>query len=806
MDRQRTRAAPRAQPARARRPEDPTEVASRRPAPTPSSRLPRQPGGRGGGRATAPPRRRRGRRVLAWIGGLFAVGVVLGLAGFATAYALVDVPDPNELADAQVSTVYYSDGTTPIGTFAEVNRRNVSIDEVPEVVQHAVLAAEDRTFYENRGVSPTGIARALWTNVTSGSRQGGSTLTQQYVKNYYLSSERTYTRKVEEFFLALKIDQQQSKAETLENYLNTVYFGRGAYGVQAAAQAYFGVDVAQLDASQGALLAAVLKAPRNYDPRNDPEAAAQRVDYVLDGMVEEGWLSAADRAQAGLPETVEPSQDEDTYAGTDGYLLDTVKRELSTTVGLSDEEIERGGLEITTTFDAQAQEAAVEAVQDQLPSRVPEGFHVALSAVDPATGGVRAMYGGSDFLARNRNAVTQDIAQAGSTFKPFTLVAALEKGISLRTTLSGADGVTVDGWEVSNFGGSSYGRIDLLTATANSVNTVYAQLNEEVTPEATRNVAIRAGYPEDTVGLADEDTTISNVLGTASPHPIDVTQAYATFAAQGVRTQWHTIASIDDTDGTRTYTASPTRERAFSEDVAADATYAMQQVVQRGSGRYARNLGRPAAGKTGTSSSNRSAWFAGYTPQLAASVALYQTSADGTSTESLKLGGGEVTGGSYPVRIWTSFMRAALQGTDEEDFPEPAYVGSSRGSSSSSTSTSTSTRRPSATSSSSATSSATSSPTATATATATGSPTGTPTGGATATATPGSTSGGGSTATSGTGGGDGGDGGDGDGGDSEGTGGDAADGGADEGTATGQGAGAPTAAPEPAATGAGTTG
>ncbi|WP_337061789.1 transglycosylase domain-containing protein [Kineococcus sp. G2] len=716
-------------------------MAARRPHPAPSSRRPQQPVRRG---ATRPPaRRRRGRRVLAWLGGLFAVGVVLGLAGFATAYALVDVPDPNELADAQTSTVYYSDGTTPIGTFSEVNRQDVDIEQVPEVVQHAVLAAEDRSFYENRGVSPSGIARALWSNISDGTQQGGSTITQQYVKNYYLSSEQTYTRKLKEFFIALKIDQQQSKAETLEDYLNTVYFGRGAYGIQAAAQEYFGVDVEQLNASQGALLAAVLKAPRNYDPRNDAEAAAQRVDYVLDGMVEEGWLSAEERAQAGLPETVEDTDDNE-LAGPEGYLLDTVKRELtSSTVGLTEEEVERGGLSIVTTFDAQAQAAAVEAVQDRLPEDLPEGFHVALSAIDPATGGVVAMYGGADYLERQRNAVTQDTAQAGSTFKPFTLVAALEEGTSLRTTLSGASPMTVDGWTVKNFGGSSYGRINLLTATANSVNTVYAQLNEEVGPEATRDVAIRAGYPQDTAGLADEDTTISNVLGTASPHPIDVTQAYATFAAQGVRTDWHTIVSVTDADGTRTYTASPAQERVFSEDVIADATYAMQQVVQQGSGRYARNLGRPAAGKTGTSSSNKSAWFAGYTPQLAASVALYQSGPDGEA-QSLDLGGGEVTGGSYPVRIWTDFMEDALEGTEELDFPEPAYVGSSRGpsssssrESSSSSSTSTRTSTPTATATESATSTATASPTdgdsptsspsATSSATATSRPSGTAT-------------------------------------------------------------------------------
>ncbi|MGI4896497.1 MAG: transglycosylase domain-containing protein [Janthinobacterium lividum] len=679
-------------------------MAGRRPAPTPTK-----------GPQRGPTRRPRRRRVVGWLFGIVLTGLVLAVGGFAAAYAVVDVPDPNDLADAQISTIYYSDGATPIGTFAARNRENVTIDQVPLDMQHAVLSAEDRGFYENRGVSPTGIARAVWNNLSGGSQQGGSTLTQQYVKNYYLTDERSYRRKFEEFFISLKIDQQQSKDETLVDYLNTVYFGRGAYGVQAASRAYFGVDVSQVNASQAALLAAVLKAPGNYDPRKSEAAAAsvrQRVDYVLDGMVTEGWLSQADRDGAGLPDTIVVAQD-DSLGGTKGYLLTTVQDELTKTVGLSEDEIDRGGLKITTTFDVQAQADAVAAVQDQLPAKLPVGFHVALSAIDPATGGVTAMYGGADYLTNNYNEATKATAQAGSTFKPFALVAGLEQGISLRTTFSGASPQQVAGAPFDNFGDEQYGRINLIQATEHSVNTVYAQLNEKVTPTATRDVAVAAGYPRDTSGLDDAHTTISNVLGTASPHPIDVTQAYATFAARGTHRQWHTIAAIDDTTGTRTYTASPSTEQAFSTDVAADATYAMEQVVQSGTGSYAKRLNRPAAGKTGTSSGNESAWFAGFTPQLAASVALFQTSADGKQNETIHLGGREVTGGSYPVRIWTAFMRAALDGTEKKDFPDPVYLGSSRGSGSTSDSTPTRTRTQSPTETATQTPTVTDSPTQT---------------------------------------------------------------------------------------------
>ena len=553
-------------------------MAARRPAPTPPTR-------RGAARRPARrPRRTRRRLVLGWLLGLLVAGLALAVGGFAAAYALVKVPDPNELADAQISTVYYADGTTELGTFAAVNRENVSLDQVPEPVQKAVLAAEDRSFYENRGVSPTGIARALWSNVSDGTSQGGSTLTQQYVKNYYLSGEHSYTRKAKEFFISLKIDQQQTKDQTLENYLNTVYFGRGAYGVQAASQAYFGIDSAQLDVSQGALLAALLKGPSNYDPRKgetQAAAAQARVGYVLDGMVTEGWLAPADRAAAGLPDTIEPQQD-DQWSGTKGYLLKTVKDELSGTVGLSDDDIDRGGLKITTTFDAKAQAAAEKAVADQLPAKRPEGFHVALSAIDPKTGGVSAMYGGADFETRTRQRRTQATAQAGSTFKPFTLVAALEQGISLRTTFNGSSPRTIEDWPARNFGDEQFGRIDLVTATEHSVNTVYGQLNEEVTPEKTREVAIRMGYPRNTrPGGREHDHLQRARHRLAAPHRRD--PGLRDVRGAGHLHPGHTIAAVDEATGTRTYTASPTTQQAFDRDVAG------RRHVRHGAGRAVRH-------------------------------------------------------------------------------------------------------------------------------------------------------------------------------------------------------------------------
>ncbi|GAB7190704.1 hypothetical protein NUM3379_14110 [Kineococcus sp. NUM-3379] len=661
----------------------------------------------------APRRPGRARRLGLWLVGLLTAGLVLGVGAFVAAYAFTTIPDPNELAEAQVSTVYHSDGTTPIGRFvdADGNRVPVTIDQVPEPVQRAVLAAEDRSFYENRGVSPTGIARAFWNNVRGGDTQGGSTITQQYVKNYFLSADQSYTRKFKEFFIALKVDEQQSKGETLADYLNTVYFGRRAYGIQTASQAYFGKDVGQLTVSEGAVLAGLLAAPSSYDPKVNPQAAERRWNYVMDGMVEEGWLTAAERAATTMPPTIDAPPNRD-LEGPNGYLLATVKAELqSEAVGLTEEEIDRGGLKIVTTFDPAVQRSAEEAVRENLPEKVPAGLRVGLVSIDPRDGGVRAMYGGADYLRNQLNAVTQAQAQAGSTFKPFTLVAALEKGVSLRSTFNGNSPLALKSWgkeTVENFGDTSQGRQDLMAATASSTNTVYAQLNDIATPAGTKAVAVRAGgFDPKTLSEVP-----SNVLGSDTVRPINMAQAYATFAAQGVRRTWHTVAQVSDPTGKVTYKASPREERVFEEGVAADATYAMQQVVQRGSGSYAKRLGRPAAGKTGTSTSNRSAWFAGYTPQLATVVVMFQQDEAGNPVPLRVSGVREVTGGSYPVRMWTSHMRTALEGQEELDFPRPRYVGKARGggSSTSTPSRTRSTSRPSSTSSSSSAPSQSSSP------------------------------------------------------------------------------------------------
>ncbi len=635
---------------------------------------------KGGQDQTAPAGRRRflnypraGKgRVMRWIPGWrFFLGCFLALVAalvglFVVAYAVIDVPSPNQFAKAQTSTVYYADGTTEMGHFSEIDRTIIDTSALPDYVGHAVVASEDASFYTNNGVDPKGILRALWNNLSGGDTQGASTLTQQYVKNYYVDTTSSYAGKFEQAILALKIDRSQSKEEILDSYLNTVYFGRGAYGIEAASQAYFGHKASELTVSESALLAGVLPAPSAYDPNVDVDMAQTRWQRVLDRMETDGYITAEEHDSATFPETITP-EIEQVYAGSTGYLLQMVRSELVSDAGLTEDEIDTGGYSIVTTFDKEDQDAAVAAVQ-ALPEGYSENLHVALVSIDSSTGGILALYGGSDYLTNQVNAASDAVAQAGSTFKPFALVGALENGATLSNGYSGASPMTIDGAEFQNFQDVSYGWSNLVKATTYSINTAYLQLNEDVGPEVTNQVAVRAGYPEDTTGM---NPYVQNVLGSASPHTVDIATAYATFASQGTRHDTHVVGSVTDPDKTVVYSPDTSGDKVFSDDVMADATYAMQQVVNSGSGTTALELGRPVAAKTGSSSDNKSAQFAGYTPQVATAVTLYQSGADG-SEESITPWGeySEITGSTYPADIFTQYMATALADLPVESFPD----------------------------------------------------------------------------------------------------------------------------------------
>ncbi|HLS03769.1 MAG TPA: penicillin-binding protein, partial [Actinomycetales bacterium] len=604
--------------------------------------------------------------------GLFLAAAALGIGVIFAAYYTTDIPAANDFVTEETTKIYFADGETLMGSFAAQNREIIDTTKLPDHVAHAVVAAEDRSFYENKGIDPAGMARAVKTVFTRGRTTGGSTITQQYVKNYYLTSERTLSRKFTEAILAVKIDQRLEKEEILDSYLNVIYFGRGAYGIETAAQAYFQKDAADLTISEAALLAGIIPSPTNWDPDTNLNKAKERWNYVLDGMVAGGWITQNQRDAQDFPELPDRKV-EDRYAGPNGYLLDMVRKEIVERTEWTEEDIDRLGMSIITTIDPDRQEAAVAAVEN-LPEGHEDNLKVSLVSVDPRTGGIEALYGGPDFIKAPRNAVTQDRMQAASTFKPFTLVAALEKGVPLSTTYPGNSPREIEGFErpVRNFGNIDYGTRDLVGATANSVNTAYAQLNVDIGPEATVEAAVRAGIPEDTPGL---EANPANVLGTASPHPLDMVRAYATFAAQGQRPDVHIIAEVYDSDDALAYAPDTDGKHAFDSDVMADLTYALTQVVEQGSGRKAQALNRPVAGKTGSSQENRAAWFAGYVPQLATAVSLYQPGPDGEESITPWGGVNQVTGSTYPTDVWVDFMEQALADTPIEEFPERANVG-----------------------------------------------------------------------------------------------------------------------------------
>lgn len=616
-----------------------------------------------------------------WLPGWrFYAGLVLLLIAaaaltFIIAYNVIKVPAPSEFAQAQSTTVYYADGTTKMGTFAQVDRTIIDTTTLPDYVGNAVIASEDRSFYTNNGVDPKGIVRAFVNNLSGGARQGASTLTQQYVKNYYVDTTSSYVGKFKQAIMAIKIDREMSKDKILGSYLNTVYLGRGAYGIEAASQAFFGHDAADMTVSEAALLAGIMPAPSAWDPAVNPDQAQARFDRVLSFMLEDGYITQEQYDSAAMPQTVAQTNDE-TYAGPTGYLLQMVRAELEDKAGLSGDQVDTGGFTITTTISKPDQDAAVAAVES-LPEGASPNLRAALVSIDPTTGGVLALYGGADYLTSQMSTATQAVAQAGSTFKPFALVAALEAGDTLANGYSGASPMTIDGTRFQNYGNTSYGWVDLVRATALSINTAYIQLNKDVGPEETNKVAQRAGYPQDTVGW---DTTVQNVLGSASPHTIDIATAYATFAAGGTRHDTHIVSQVANASGAVAYTASTSGEKVFDDDVMADATYAMQQVVAYGSGETARSIGRPVAAKTGSSSDNKSAQFVGFTPQIATAVTLYQSGPNGEE-ESITPWGryDEVTGGTYPADIFTAYMKAALADLPVEQFPERTAASYKRG-------------------------------------------------------------------------------------------------------------------------------
>ena len=590
----------------------------------------------------------------------------LALLTVMSACAVRPLDDPGVGALPRTTTVYAADGSVLAQLHAEENRVLVGYGQVPEHLANAVVAIEDERFWEHRGVDLKAIARSLVENLEANEIvQGGSTITQQYLKNVVLTPDVTLDRKLTEAALAVRLEAGLSKEKILENYLNTVYFGNGAYGVGAAASIYFGTTVDQLDLAQSALLAALIKSPSTMDPHRHPEAAAARRGLVLEKMTELGWADADEvAAAAATPILLAPpvAPDEVRFP----YFTEEVKRRLLDDPALGATATDRynalfrGGLRVYTTLDPAVQIAAEDALRTVLPESGPSG---AIAAIEPRTGYVRALVGGRDFYdpddtSAQFNLATQARRQPGSSFKPFVLASAIEQGHSLDALFAGGAEVEIatssGPWVVENYNHLNFPDLTLLEATVFSVNVVYARLVDVVGPGTVAELAAAAGIRSTLEPLH------SIALGAQEVSPLDMASAYGTFAAEGVHIDPILVTHIETDEGVNIHDNIPVITEAMSRDVALQVTTALTEVIDRGTGQQA-DIGRPVAGKTGTSQAHRDAWFVGYTPELAAAV--WVGFADGQFSMEPPATPFTVTGGTWPAQIWSQFATGALSGT-----------------------------------------------------------------------------------------------------------------------------------------------
>ena len=607
------------------------------------------------------------------------VVIVLAATATATACSYAPAAVPPRLPDvAQTSRILAADGSLLTTLRAEQNRDVVGLADIPTSLRDAVIAIEDERYWRHPGVDLRGILRAARENVEAGGiAQGGSTITQQYVKLMLLDPTQTVDRKVREAVLAWRLEQEHSKEEILERYLNAIYLGRGAYGVGTAAQEYFGKPVGQLTVAEGALLAGMIRAPSATDPYADPAPVLARRNVVLGRMAELGYLGPAEYA-AGVAEPLRlapPRPDAERYPA--GHFVEAVKQWVlaDTRFGATEEDrrnlLFRGGLRITTTLDPTLQAVAERAVDATLPG---DGPHPdgALVTIEPSTGNVKAMVGGRDYFGPSPyakvNLAMGDGRQAGSTFKPFVLAAALADGVPL-TRSYGAPaeleiplGEGAAPWKVQNYGGARAGNVSLTEATVWSYNTAYARLMMDLGPAKAVDLAARLGI------LTTLHPVPAAVLGTENVTVLDMADAYATFANRGVQVDPVLVTSITRADGSVLYRSTPQPSPVLDPAVADQVTWVLRQVIARGTGTAAA-LDRPAAGKTGTAEGYRDAWFVGYTPDLA--TAVWVGDAQGQTAMVPPRTPIAVTGGSWPAQIWHQFMAEAEAPLPVRDFVEP---------------------------------------------------------------------------------------------------------------------------------------
>jgi membrane peptidoglycan carboxypeptidase len=635
-------------------------------------------------RLAAMSRRRRILRRLGltgtWLLGITALFMVTAVSLF---YVLSDVPRPESLPLPQVATILYSDGSV-MARIGTINRTIVKLDKVPVSVRWAVLAAEDRGFYSEPGVSIRGTIRAAVSDLTGGDTQGGSSITQQYAKNAYLSDARTLSRKLKELAIAVKLSRQYAKNQILEFYLNTVYFGRGAYGIQAAAEAFFGRDVSKLTTAQGAVVAALLRAPSYYDPAANPAEAKARWQYVLSGMVSTKHLTAAQAAGLTYPQVTRPSADSLGTTGPTALIVHQVIQDLEAH-GITEAEINTRGLRIQTTIDRNAQTIALSSIKQTFANLTPKqrNFKNALVAVNPASGAVLAYYGGpngKDYAGKIDNFDYAGIGSRppGSSFKPYTLATVLTQtlnkkpdrpALTISSYVNGSYCVTIQGRQICNDPGDrgvSSASVRLSLAMKYSLNTTFDQLAEQAGPDSVAATAHAAGIAatdgngNKTLVSANGRTGFGIGIGDYAVRPIDQAVGLATFANNGGRNDAYFVQKAVDSAGDTVYEHSLSTKRALDPKVANDVTLTLEPIAAWSNDALAG--GRICAAKTGTegipgTTANSDAWMVGYTPQV--SVAVWAGGGNSRQPIYNSYGGAEY-GSDLPGKTWKLFMDTYL--------------------------------------------------------------------------------------------------------------------------------------------------
>ncbi|MFD4948821.1 transglycosylase domain-containing protein [Streptomyces sp. NPDC058409] len=650
------------------------------------------------GRADARRAQRRGARRAAKSGGirrLFTWRKMLGtffgfcllvMGAFVALYLYVDIPKANAMAERQSNVYQYSDGTVLTRTGNGVNRQIVDLAEIPKEVQHTFVAAENKTFYKDKGVDLKGTARGILNTLSGKGKQGGSTITQQYVKNYYLTQDPTVSRKLKELVISLKVDQKKDKNFILAGYINTAYYGRGASGIQAAAQAYYGVDAKDLDVSQGAYLAALLQAPSQYDwavaTPTGRKLVKDRWGYTLDNMVEMHWLDQSERDTLKFPVPDKPKAAPG-MEGQTGYLVEAANKELDKQ-GITGDMRQAGGWTFTLNIDRKRQKQLEQSVERQLESKldrkgnkVDATVQAGATSVDPKTGEVVALYGGVDYVKHYFSNATRRDYQPASTFKPLVLASALENEsktqdgdlIGVNTRYDGTSKRPVVGSDTpfspENEDNQSYGNVTVQTAMNKSINSVFAQMVVDVGPPEVKKTALALGVPDQNF---PERPAIS--LGTMNASTWDMAGAYATLDNHGKKVTPFIVKSAKNRDRT----VGPVKGiggQVISRKSADTVTSVLQGVVDSGSGQAAKTSAYEAAGKTGTSENNKAALFAGYTPELTTVVALFgESPKDGGGQVSLTgtANSGRANGGGFPAQIWADYTLGALGGGSGAQF------------------------------------------------------------------------------------------------------------------------------------------